>query len=238
MQSRRQFIGATALASIPAAWAMTDGHLIAQGATSAPTRSDDDASGRVLQEIATENARAYNDIKRNGIRGEHFRVASASLRIFAALHRDDELRRAIRQHVKAHGRDPGAVARHMDRTRLHRDLRTLGMAISLDDTDRLLRASEPPPDVMGQILAPGFSPSQHLRALAALLDKESTVAARRDTGPFRRVIRPVDCDKFEYELSLIAYVASVLCLMGNAPGCLAAGTSIVLIQTAMYYAGC
>ena len=237
MQNRRQFIGATALASIPAALALGEGFSYAQGSAAAQTSADDTAA-RVLSQIARENARAYNDGKRSGIRGEHFRVAAANLRLFAALNLDDQLRRATRQQVRAHGGDAEAVARHLDRSRLQRELRQAGAAISAAELDRMLLQFQPTQKTIAEATSPGFSASAHLLALAELLDKDSLTASRVETGPYRRVAALVDCQKYAYEINMVAYLVAILCLSGNVPGCAAGATSLALLQSAMYAAGC
>ena len=238
MQSRRQFIGATALASIPMAYAFKEGDAFAQAASGAATTGTEDTSGRVLRQIAAENARAYNDAKRNGTRPEHFRAASANLRVFAALNLDDQLRRSARQQLRAHGGDGFAVSRHLEHGRLQRELRDAGMAVPAGELERVLLQFQPTQKVIDEVTAPGFSLSAHLRMVATLLEKDSAVAARLDTGPYHRVVQQVDCQKYTYEINLVSFAVAIFCMSGAAPACVAALTSLLLLQTAMYAAGC
>jgi hypothetical protein len=232
MQNRRQFIGATALASIPVALAVnTD--LVSGQEAQAP-----DMTARMLMQVAAENARAYNDAKRRGPRGEHFRLAAGNLRMLAALNLDDTIRRSVRQHGRMHGHDPSAM-HHADLGRMHRELRKIGMAIDSAEFERVFRTLEPKRQHIEEVQRTGFSVTAHLRTLSTLLESTGVDVARLE-GPdgTRRVIRQEECDKYAYELNLLAYLTVILCAIGNVPGCLAAETSLILIQVTLYYAGC
>jgi hypothetical protein len=237
MQNRRQFIGATALGIVPTALAFQSGTLAAQASRVAAGDGDGDAAARVLKQVIADNARAYKDAKEHGTKSEHLRAASSGLRLFAAVNLDTEVRRTVAKHARAHGRDAGTIHRP-DAATMARDLRRAGVAVSAEEIDRLWQRFTPSQQIVDEVTAPNFSLERHVAALAALLDGEATRVARLETGPIRRVVSLAECGKFAMELDVLQYFTAILCLSGNAPGCAAATTSILLISTAMWWAGC
>ena len=221
MHTRRHFFGAATAGLVPVTLMPATVPLLAQAPPVRATVKDD-----VLTQITAELARIHREASSPVPRGEHYRATAATLRVFAALNLDAEVRHALTETLAIRGR-AWLLTMSVDAVEVTDRLGRFGLQLRSGD---LGIGRRPWPDrerALAAMLAADFSFSASLRRLAVLLD---LAGARLALGAAPGFI-PAQygyCDDWEEMLTYLEFGLVVLCVMGNVPGCIATAASIAL----------
>jgi len=230
---RRVFVGSVA-AGLPL---LAGGAAVAQssrGAAKGAAAKAEALSAKVLRQMAREQARAFHESKLGGARREHCRLAAANLRLVASLELDDLVRQGARKSAKEHqqhGKRQGLAM-------LAPELKKFGVDTSARELEQVEIWFGEHPEARDEASQPTFDFSAAALRLSLALEKVEAQIVPPGTPQLRRVLSADECRAIAYNLDVLSYATAFLCSLGNAPGCLFAGTSILLIAAVAYGAGC